>query len=158
MPAGVPGKPFHFPKPATKALANGLRVFVVSGSKEPSVTVRLVLTAAGSLHDPAGKPGVAAMTANLLTQGTGKRSAQQIAEAIDFVGGSLSASADHDGAYITVTVVKKDFDLAMELLSDVTLHAEFKSEELERRRQQLLSGLQRSEERRVGKECRPGWS
>ena len=142
MPAGAPGKPFHFPKPATKALANGLSVFVVSGSKEPSVTVRLVLTAAGSLYDPAGKPGVAAMTANLLTQGTGKRSAQQIAEAIDFVGGSLSASADHDGAYITVTVVKKDFDLAMDLLSDVTLHAEFKSEELERRRQQLLSGLQ----------------
>ncbi len=142
MPAGAPGKPFHFPKAATKALANGLRVFVVSGSKEPSVTVRLVLAAAGSLHDPAGKPGVAAMTANLLTQGTGKRSAQQIAEAIDFVGGSLSASADHDGAYITVTVVKKDFDLAMDLLSDVTLRAAFESEELERRRQQLLSGLQ----------------
>lgn len=142
MPAGAPGKPFHFPKAATKALANGLRVFAVSSSEQPSITVRLVLTAAGSLYDPAGKPGVAAMTANLLTQGTEKRSAHQIAEAIDFVGGSLSASADHDGAYITVTVVKKDFDLAMDLLSDVTLRAAFKSEELERRRQQLLSGLQ----------------
>ncbi len=142
MPAGAPGKPYHFPKAATKTLANGLRVFMVSSSKQPSVTVRLVLTAAGALRDPADKPGVAAMTANLLTQGTEKRSAQQVAEAIDFVGGSLSANADHDGAYVTVTVVKKDFDLAMDLLSDVTLRAAFKSEELERRRQQLLSGLQ----------------
>src|SRR3989442_171672 len=81
MPAGVPGKPFHFPKPATKALANGLRVFVVSGSKEPSVTVRLVLTAAGSLHDPAGNPGGAGNTPKLPPPGPGKRSAQQTAEA-----------------------------------------------------------------------------
>src|SRR2546425_9240582 len=92
----------------------------------------LVLTAAGSLHDPAGKPGVAAMTANLLTQGTGKRSAQQIAEAIDFVGGSLYASAVHDRAHITPTVGKKDFDLALDLLSDATIHAAIKSEEAAR--------------------------
>src|SRR2546427_9920606 len=117
MPAGTPGKPFHFPKPATKALANDLRVLVVSGSKEPSVTVRLVLTAAGSLHDPAGKPGVASMTAYLLPHGTGKRSAQPIAESIDFVGGSHSSTAAHYGAYITVAVGKKDFEPAKELLS-----------------------------------------
>src|SRR5947209_16418558 len=77
MPAGVPGKPFHFPKPATKALANGLRVFVVSGSKEPSVTVRRVLTPAGSLYDPAANPGAPQMTPNLLTQWPGQRSARQ---------------------------------------------------------------------------------
>ena len=141
MPSGAPAKPFRFPKPETKTLANGLRVFVVSSHELPAVSVRLVLTAAGSVHDPAGKPGVAAMTANLLTQGTAKRAAQQIAEAIDFVGGSLNASADSDGTYVTATVVKKDLDLAMDLLSDVALHATFQKEELDRRRQQLLSNL-----------------
>jgi zinc protease len=141
MPAGAASKPFRFPQGATKTLANGLHVFVVPSSEEPAVTVRLVLTAAGAVRDPAGKAGVAAMTADLLTQGTEKRTAQQIAEAIDFVGGSLSASADSDGTHVTVTVVKKDFDLAMDLLSDVTLHATFQKEELERRRQQLLSAL-----------------
>ncbi len=144
MPAGAPAKPFRFPQAVTKTLANGLRVFVVpagSSAPQPAVTVRLVLTAAGAVRDPAGKPGVAEMTANLLTQGTQKRTAQQIAEAIDFVGGSLTASADSDGTYVTVTVVEKDFELAMDLLADVTLHAAFQTEELDRRRQQLLSNL-----------------
>ena len=62
------------------------------------------------------------MTADMLTQGTATRSAEDIAQAIDFVGGSLSASADEDGTYVTVTVVKKDFALAMDLLSDILLH------------------------------------
>ena len=151
MPAGVtltekmpaPGKPraFEFPKPATKTLPNGLRVFVIPSTEQPAVTVRLVLTEACAVRDPRGLPGVASMTAALLNQGTATRTAPQIAEAMDFVGGSLSASADSDGTYITATVVKKDFALGMELLSDITLHATFAQEELDRQRQQLLSGL-----------------
>src|SRR5713101_3055243 len=144
MPAGAPAKPFRFPQAVTRTLPNGLRIFVVpatSSAPQPAVTVRLVLTAAGAVHDPAGTRGVAEMTANLLTQGTEKRTAQQIAEAIDFVGGSLGASADSDATYVTVTVVKKDFELAMDLLADVTLRAAFSEEELDRRRQQLLSNL-----------------
>lgn len=141
MPEGAPTKPYPFPKPVTKTLANGLRVFVVSSAEQPVVTVRLVLPGAGSIHDPAGKPGVAEMTANLVTQGTGRRSAQEIAEAIDFVGGSLSTNAGSDGTYATVTVVKKDFAVGMDLLSDVIRNASFKDEELDRRRQQALSGL-----------------
>jgi len=141
MPSGATAKPFRFPKAATRPLPNGLRIFVIPSSGQPSVTVRLVLTTAGAVHDPAGKPGVAAMTANLLTQGTTKRSAQQIAEAIDFVGGTLSAGIDSDGTFVTASVVKKDFDLGMDLLSDVVLNAALPKEELERRRQQLLSGL-----------------
>ncbi len=142
MPAATPAKSFHFPKAETRALANGLRTFVIYDSEQPSITVRLVLTGAGSINDPPGKPGVANMTADMLTQGTATRTAQQIAQAVDFVGGSLSASADEDGTYITVSVVKKDFPLAMDLLSDVLLHAAFKKEELDRRRQQALSNLQ----------------
>src|SRR5713101_5997560 len=145
MPAGAPAKPFRFPQAVTRTLPNGLRIFVVpatSSAPQPAVTVRLVLTAAGAVHDPAGTRGVAEMTANLLTQGTEKRTAQQIAQAIDFVGGSLSASADNDATYVTASVVKKDLDLAMDLLSDVTLHAAFQPLELDRRREQLLSSLE----------------
>lgn len=142
IPGAAPAKSYKFPPVASRTLANGMRVFVVSSNTMPAITVRMVLTAAGSVNDPKGKPGIAAMTANLITQGTDKRSAQQIAEAIDFVGGSLSANAASDGTVISVTVVKKDFDLAMDLLSDVALHANFQPDELERQRQQLLSGLQ----------------
>ena len=141
MPGAEPSKPYHFPPVATRTLANGLRVFVVTSSSEPAIGVQLLLTSAGSVNDPQGKPGVAAMTASLLTQGTGRRTAQQIAEAIDFVGGSLAANASYDGTIVSSTVVKKDFDLAMDLLSDVTLRAKFQDDEIGRRKQQLLSNL-----------------
>jgi zinc protease len=141
MPAPAQPKSYHFPGVATKTLPNGIRVFVVPSPEMPAVTVRLLLASAGTVNDPDGMPGVASMTANMLTQGTVNRTAQQIAESIDFVGGTLAAAAGEDGTAITVTVVKKDFDLAMDLLSDVTLHANFRSEELSRQQAQLLSNL-----------------
>lgn len=141
MPEAGVANPFLFPKPATKTLSNGLRVFVVSDSREPAVTVRLVIPSAGSLLDPAGKPGVAQLAASLLTQGTAKRSAREIAEAIDFVGGSLNANVGKDATAITLDVVKKDLNTGLDLLSDVVLHPAFREEEIERQRQQLLSGL-----------------
>ena len=76
MPAAGAPKTFHFPQAATKTLPNGLRVFVVTDHSEPAVAARLVILSAGSIKDPAGMPGVAQMTANMLTQGTEKRSAQ----------------------------------------------------------------------------------
>jgi zinc protease len=141
MPGPEPSKPYHFPPVATKTLANGLRVFVVTSSAEPGIGIQLLLTSAGSVNDPQGKPGVASMTASLLTQGAGKRTAQQIAEAIDFVGGSLNATASDDGTIVSSGVVKKDFDLAMDLLSEVTLRAKFADEEIVRQKEQLLSNL-----------------
>lgn len=141
MPApGAPGT-FQFPRAASKTLRNGLRVFVVSDHREPAVAARLVILSAGAIKDPAGMPGVAQMTANLLTQGTEKRSAQEIAEAIDFVGGSLNATAGKDATTITLDVVKKDLSLGLDLMSDVVIHPAFRAEELDRQRRQLLSGL-----------------
>jgi zinc protease len=141
MPGAGAPKLFHFPSAATKTLANGLRVFVISDRREPSVVARLIILSAGGIDDPAGTPGVAQMTANLLTQGTERRSAQEIADAIDFVGGQLTAQAGKDATTITLDVVKKDLNLGLDLMSDVVLHPAFKPEELDRRREQLLSSL-----------------
>ncbi len=141
MPGAGPQWPFRFPQAASKTLSNGLRVFVVSDSSEPAIAVRLLILSSGSIKDPAGMPGVAQMTAGMLTQGTEKRPAQEIAETIDFVGGSLEASAGRDATVVTLDVVKKDLHTGFDLLSDVVLHPAFKAEELDRQRQQLLSGL-----------------
>jgi zinc protease len=150
MPAPAPPPAFHFPGSVTKTLPNGLRVFVVPasaaggerGAVEPAVSIELLIRNAGTARDPTDKPGVASLTAGLLTEGTEKRSAPEIAEAIDFVGGSLTATVVRDATMVRATVVKKDFDLAMDLLSDVALHAKFDPAEIERQREQLLSGLQ----------------
>ena len=142
MPAAAnSSKPFNFPVAATKTLSNGLRVFVVTDHSQPAVAARLVIMSAGTIKDPAAMPGVARMTANMLTQGTEKRSARDIAEAIDFVGGSLEASASSDATDVSLDVVRKDLATGLDLMSDVVLHPAFRAEELERQRQQLLSSL-----------------
>lgn len=153
MPPAAPPRPFAFPTPVSKTLANGLRVFVVSGRSrgpglpvDPAVSVALLIRGAGSGRDPQGKPGLAAITGDLLRQGTEKRSAQDIAAAIDFVGGTLQAGAGRDSTTLGVTVVKKDFDLGLDLLSDITLHAKFPPEEISRRQQRALSGFRSSYE------------
>jgi len=142
MPAPGAPRTFEFPKASTKTLPNGLRVLVVTDHREPAIAARLVILSAGSIQDPAGMPGVAGMTAGLLTQGTTKRSAKEIAEAIDFVGGTLEAKAGRDATTVTLDLVKKDLGVGMDLLSDVVLHPAFRSEELDRQRQQLLSDLE----------------
>src|SRR5271169_4062899 len=142
MPAPGSPRPFEFPAAATKTLPNGLRVFVVTDHRVPAVAARLVILSAGSIQDPAGMPGVAGMTASLLTQGTAKRSAKEIAETIDFVGGTLDAKAGRVATTVTLDVVTKDLGVGMDLLSDVVLHPSFRAEELDRQRQQLLSDLE----------------
>ncbi|MGA8103923.1 MAG: pitrilysin family protein [Candidatus Acidiferrales bacterium] len=142
MPPAAPARAFHLPKVASKTLPNGLRIFVVTDHREPAVAVKLVLTSAGAVNDPAGLTGLAEMTANLLTQGTQKRPAQQIANEIDFVGGELSASADKDATGVRLEITKNNLQTGMDLMSDVVLHPTFQQEELDRQRQQLLSALQ----------------
>ena len=141
-PAPAPPRAFHFPEAATKTLPNGLRVFVVHDASEPEVAVHLVIMTAGTSKDQPKAPGIAQMTANMLTQGTQGRSAQQIAEAIDFVGGSLNASAGADSTDVTLGIVKKDLTTGLALMSDVVLHPSFKADELDRQREQLLSSFE----------------
>ena len=142
MPAAGAPRLFEFPKAASKTLSNGLRVFVVTDHREPAVAARLVLLSAGSVKDAPSMPGVAQMTANLLTQGSEKRSAREIAEAIDFVGGTLQAAAGRDATTVTLDVVKKNVGVGMDLMADIVLHPAFAPDELERQRQQVLSNLQ----------------
>ncbi|HEV2298164.1 MAG TPA: pitrilysin family protein [Candidatus Acidoferrales bacterium] len=142
MPEIHPPRPFHFPDAATRTLPNGLRIFVVADHRQPSVAVSLVMMSAGTIHDPSRMPGIAQMTAAMLTQGTPTHSAQQFAQAIDSVGGSISASADDDATSADLSIVASDADFGMQLLSDAVLHPAFSDQELGRQRQQALSGLQ----------------
>src|SRR5580704_7623012 len=67
MPAASAPRPFHFPTAATKTLPNGLRVFVITDHSQPAIAAQMVILSAGSIKDPNGMPGVAEMTANMLT-------------------------------------------------------------------------------------------
>lgn len=143
QPPPAPGPPvrFDFPAYRTQKLSNGLTVFVIEDHRQPVVSYTLMVNAGGIAHPPA-KAGLASMAAELLTQGTTTRSAQEIAGAIDGVGGTLGATADDDTAQVTASVANSAAELAISLLADVALRPAFKEEEIDRLRRQRLSGLQ----------------
>ena len=130
----------QFPKPVEKTLANGLRVVVVQRSGLPLVSAQLWVKSGGEV-DPADLSGVADMTAALLTRGTKTRSATEIAEQIEALGGSISSGAGWDSSAATIGVTSSRFAAALEILADVVRNPAFKDEEIERLRRQSLNNI-----------------
>lgn len=139
-PRPLAARPAAFPPYQVRMLPNGLQVVVVSQHEQPSVSARLIIRA-GSAQDPKGRDGVAMLTAALLDQGTSTRTAEQIADQIDFVGGILGTGAGTDLSFINAVVMKDDFALALDLMSDVVRNPAFAEAEINRQRQQALSSL-----------------
>ena len=128
------------PKPIEKTLPNGLRVIVVQRSEMPLVTAQLLIKSGGEV-DPVDLSGVADMTAALLTRGTTTKSATQIAEAIEALGGTLNSGANWDSSAITASVMSSRVAPALEILADVVRNPSFKDEEIDRLRRQYLNSL-----------------
>lgn len=128
------------PRPVETRLANGMRVIVVDRPDLPLVSAQIVADG-GAVLDPSGKAGLAGMTAGLLTKGTKTRTATQIAQAIESLGGSIGSSADWDGAAVTLSVKSDQLAPAMTILADVARNPAFAAEELDRARAQTIDGL-----------------
>lgn len=139
-PPPAPPRSVQFPQPVEKSLANGLRVIVIERRSSPLISAQLAIKNGGEV-DPPDLAGLAGMTANLLTKGTESRSATQIAEAIEALGGLLDAAASWDASTATVGVVSAKIGPALEVLADVVRRPTFKAEEIERLRQQDLDNL-----------------
>lgn len=139
-PPSLELRPLEFPPFQEARLSNGLTLLVVENHRLPIVSVRLSMLA-GSRSDPESLEGVASLTASLLTKGTERRTAEQIAEEIEGVGASLFASAGDDFFNIYTTVLTEHVDLAFDLVSDVLLNATFPEDELELERTRTLSSL-----------------
>ncbi len=134
-------RPVQFPPFSELALPNGMTLLLVENHEQPTLSLSLSFRA-GSAFDPAGKEGVAAFVAELLTKGTPARNADQIAAAIEGVGGSIGASAGDDFLTASVDVLSDHADLAFSLLGDVTRRATFPEQELELARTRYLSALE----------------
>ena len=132
-------RPVQFPPFNELALPNGMTLLLVENHEQPTLSLSLSFRA-GSAFDPAGKEGVAAFVAELLTKGTPARNADQIAAAIE--GGSIGASAGDDFLTASVDVLSDHADLAFSLLGDVTRRATFPEQELELARTRYLSALE----------------
>jgi zinc protease len=129
------------PVPAERTLANGLRVIVARSSNLPLVTADLTVRT-GAWADPPGLAGAASMTAEMLTEGTATRSAQEIARQVEALGATLETGASLEASSVTLNVMPGKLAAAMPVMADVARNPAFKAEELERQRQQALDGLQ----------------
>ncbi len=137
-----PGEPHEIklPEPVEKTLANGLRVIVVERAGLPILSAHLVIKSGGEV-DPAGGAGAMEMLATLLMRGAGKRSAPQIAQAIEALGGTIETGAGWDETAAKLTVMAGQAPAALEILGDVVRRPVLAAAEVERLRAETLDEL-----------------
>jgi predicted Zn-dependent peptidase len=135
-----PAPALKLPQIQKRQLSNGLRAWIVELHEVPVVQVNLVVLS-GTADDPSGKFGVASLTAAMLTEGAGSRSALDLADAIDFLGADVGAVSGFDSTSVRLHVPVARLAEALPLMADVALRPSFPPEELERQRQQRLTGI-----------------
>jgi zinc protease len=126
-------------------LKNGMVLLLSERHELPLVTVNVAIRA-GDTAEPHDQPGLAAITASLLTQGTAKRTASQISREIDFIGGSLGVSGGDDHASAGLRVLSKDLETGIDLLADVLMNPVFDQKEIDRKVKETLASIRQQKE------------
>jgi len=112
-------------------LDNGLRLLTESIPHVRSVSLGVWLTR-GSRHEGDEWPGIAHFVEHMLFKGTTSRSAEEIAQTVDSVGGQMDASTGKENANYAIKVLDDHLPLAVDILSDVVLNPRFAAEDIER--------------------------
>ena len=121
-------------------LDNGLKV--ASRPMPGFETVAVGLYAdAGSRHEPARVNGLAHLFEHMVFKGAGGRSARELSEAVEDVGGDLNACTDRDGTNFTASLLAEHLPLGIELLSDMVLRPHFEAADLAREKEVVLQEL-----------------
>ena len=139
-PALGPAPTLNLPPIQKRALSNGVPVWIVESREVPIVQVNL-LVLAGSGDDPAGKFGAASLTAAMLDEGAGTRSALEIADAAEFLGASLATTSSFDASAVRLNVPVARLQEALPIMADVALRPTFPATDLDRLRQDRLTAL-----------------
>lgn len=124
-------------------LPNGARLLLQPNHNLPNLHFRLAF-AGGPLFEPAGYRGVNALLATMLTKDTARRSAEDVARAIEAVGGSFHEFSGNNSFGLTAEVLPGDASLALELIADAVLKPVFKTARLEIEREGALASLKES--------------
>ena len=121
-------------------LSNGLRV--ASRTMPGIETVAVGLHAeAGARHEPARLNGIAHLYEHMVFKGAGARSAREISEAIEDVGGDLNAATDREGTSFSATLLAEHLPLGIEVIADMILAPHFKADDLAREKEVVLQEL-----------------
>ena len=131
---------FKFPKYKVERLKNGLKVFLIEDKEQPTIAFRVLIKGGSSVDSE--KSGIADLTSGLLTKGTKNYNADQIANTLDGVGASISASANADFISIYAQSLKKHEELLLKMLKEVILEPTFPKSEFEKLQKQTIASIQ----------------
>src|SRR6201993_4111039 len=126
-------------------LSNGLRLLVREDPRLPLVGIGAVFRG-GLLAETPQDNGITRLMAKVLLKGTKTRTAEQIANEIEAVGGSISSESGNNSFGISVDVMKPDLKLGVDLLSDVLLNATMPEKAIAREKEIQIAGIQQEEE------------
>jgi zinc protease len=126
-------------------LSNGLRLLVREDPRLPLVAITVVFRG-GLLAETRDNNGVTRLMAKTLLKGTRTRSAEQIAETIEAVGGSISSEAGNNSFSVSLDVTAPDLNLGAELLADLVLNATLPEGAIAREKEVQIAGITEEEE------------
>src|SRR3989441_1572164 len=126
-------------------LSNGLRLLVREDPRLPLVAIGAVFRG-GLLAEMPQDNGITRLMAKVLLKGTKTRTAEQIANEIEAVGGSISSDAGNNSFSVSVDVTKPDVKLGVDLLSDVLLNATMPEKAIAREKETQVAAIQQEEE------------
>ncbi len=148
-PPSGPARDVHLPTVHRSTLPNGIEVNVVEYHTLPVLHIRLTVRA-GQDTDPRTLPGLASLTGDMLKEGTRTHTSAQIAETIEFVGGTLDVMTSPDVTTVSIAVLKDHAETAMTLLGEILVDSTFPQSEMDKLRRRELDRLQRAQND-------PGW-
>jgi zinc protease len=142
-PAVEPMKPYRLPARSRWVLSNGLEAILVEDRRYPMVTARLAFRG-GSSAVRAADAGLADAMAELLTDGTRKRTSKEIADAAEDYGGALEAGATSDEILLETFALSEHADKMLGLLAEVAREPSFPGSEVDLRRKNMQEELNQS--------------
>lgn len=140
-PEEKPEPDFTPPEIQTATLDNGLKILLVEDHRLPLIDMRLVIKRSMTA-EPVDLFGLASVTADLLNEGTTKRTALEISQEAKLLGIRLGTGASADATTISLNALKKNLKAGLELMTDVLLNPTFPDEELDRLKKQYLASMQ----------------
>jgi zinc protease len=140
LPELGPEPPFSFPEIRRRVLGNGLRVWTVEHSGVPVVNMLLLLPA-GAADDPAPLPGLAAITGDMLDEGSGDMSALEVHEALGKIGAALDTEVGSDATVLGTTTLARFAPRGLDLLAQIVTRPRFEPREFDRVRTLRLNRL-----------------
>jgi predicted Zn-dependent peptidase len=128
-----------------EVLDTGLRLITEAMPHVRSVTIGVWLMR-GSRHESDAQSGIAHFVEHMLFKGTDARTAEDIAQVIDSIGGQLDAFTAKEYASYYIKVLDEHLPLAVDLLSDIVMHPCFAQEEIEREKKVILEEIKMVED------------